>query len=125
MEGFGNRLQGGRTMRFASLSIALALALALAGPAAARDRGDRLSGAGEVVQKDMQAMTVTIHGTAYHVVERTRIHDSDGKQLTLAQLPVPQAGEKGLWKILGAHYEAVERGNDLLLISLDLVDAPD
>jgi len=109
-------------MRLATAIFTLLLAAALASPATARGGRDPLSGSGEIKQKNEAESTVVIRGRTYHVTERTRILDPEGNPLSLSALDVPEPGEKGLWEILTARFEAIEHGRQLRLVELRLVD---
>jgi len=108
-------------MRLATAILTLLLATSLASPVAARGGRDPLSGRGEIKQKNEAEGTVVIRDRTYHVTERTRILDREGNPLPLSGLDVPEPGEKGLWEILTARFEAIEHGRELQLIELELV----
>ncbi len=112
-------------MRVISRALALLAAsiLVTAGVAWAEETDKRV---GTLVEKDLRAGTISIEGKVYQVNDRTVIRDLEGVRITLAQIPVPEAGAKsGAVELVVGEYDAVEDRGKRVLISLDLSEPPE
>lgn len=114
-------------MQHAGIRVLLALfaaALLAAGSAAA----DELSGTAGLQARSTSGRTVFLAGTAYRVTDATVLRDANGETLALADLDVPDldpGDEPPPLAPVMARFEAVRRGDDLVLVSLDLLSRPD
>jgi hypothetical protein len=111
-------------MRVISRALALLTAsiLVTAGVALA---GGTVKGIGTLVEKDLRAGTISIEGHVYQVNDRTVIRDLEGARITLAQVPVPEAGAKpGAVELVVGKFDAVAARGKLVLVSLDLSEPP-
>ncbi len=106
-----------------ALALLTASILATAGVAVA---GGTVKGMGTVVEKDLRAGTISIEGKVYQVSDRTVIRDLEGARISLAQVPVPEAGaDGGAVALVAGEFDAVEVRGKRVLVSLDLSAPPD
>jgi len=109
----------GLGLRRLAQATALGLLLASSGMAG------ELKGFGELDVKDLAASTVVIGSRTYVVTDRSVIRDPKGVRMGLAELPIPHAHEDvNLRPLVTGRFDAQEVRGRLVLLSLDLVDAP-
>jgi len=106
-------------IRLAAFFAALGILVSSAGLAG------ELAGFGELDVKDTSASTVVIGSRTYLVTDQSVIRDAKGVRMELDEVPIPHAYEKvNLRPLVTGRFDAQEVRGRLVLITLDLVDAP-
>jgi len=121
-------VQTARTLHTAAGLPAAVLLLALLVPTGPAGADDELAGTTGLLAKSTLGRSVFLGDAAYRVTDATALRDANGEALAFADLPVPDIApddEPPPLARLMARFEAERRGDDLELLSLEVLSGRD
>ena len=84
-----------------------------------------LEGEGEIGLRNLPQRSLQIDGATYFLSDKSVILDQDGKELTLADLDVPEEGAPPrLYLMMSGRFSATEVGSRHVIQRLELIETP-